>query len=204
MGKKTKMQEILLYGQTEEGVEASMERCGKCKYRGSGECGCDYLGMTGRARILVSPGVGEECTAFAPMTGEPERKRAQMTIRPNAGERREAQEARGRERVFRQMKAMYEEGMSDRAIAAELHVSPTSVKRWRGREGLSVNNHGSIPDKVQAERKAAAKELWARGGSDSDIAQALGVSPRTVAKWRYDMGLPSHDREGKEANRANE
>lgn len=195
---KNNVPDVLLYGQTEEGVEASRKRCQICRFRGCGEALCDYISVTGKARILVSPEVGEKCTAFAPDEGAPlQRKVQSMTVRPNAGERPEDQEARHRQQVYRQMKAMYEEGMSDRAIAEELRCGAYTVKRWRQREGLGVNNHGSVPDKVLTERRMRTKELWGQGYNDIEIARELHASRRSVAKWRKEMGLPALGVNGK-------
>lgn len=190
--------DILLYGQTEEGAEAARDWCQKCRFRGCGDALCDYISVTGKARILVSPEVGEKCAAFDPDGDGPTPRKVQsMTIRPNAGERPEDQEARQRQQLYRQMKAMYEEGMSDRAIAAELRCGAYTVKRWRMREGLGVNNHGAVPDKLLAERRARTKELWARGCSDNEIARELHTSKRPIVKWRKEMGLPAHWVNGK-------
>lgn len=186
---------ILKRGLTKEEHEASKERCRKCLYRNYGESCCDYLAITGKPRILVSPGVGEDCTEFRPMNGTVVRKTASMTIRPNAGERPREQLLRRSQQLYRQMKTMYEEGMSDRAIAAELRCSASAVKRWRVREGLHVNNRGSIPNKEIARRLELTRGLWAAGRTDAEIARAVGVSKRTVGKWRKDMGLAAHQKE---------
>ena len=44
------------------------KRCQKCAYRAReySEFSCNYLEVTGHARIAVSPQPGEKCTAFAP------------------------------------------------------------------------------------------------------------------------------------------
>lgn len=194
--------DILLYGQTEEGAEASRERCKECRYRGCGEALCGYIGVTGKARILISPDVGEDCAAFEPAGDGPMPRKVQaMTVMPNAGERTEDQEARSRQRLYRQMKDMYKEGMSDRAIAAELRVGAYTVRRWRQREGLGVNNHGAVPDKVLAERREKTREMWAKGCSDNEIAKALHTSKRSIVKWRKEMGLPAHWVNGKKVER---
>lgn len=195
-GKKSP--DILLHGQTEEGFERSRERCSKCRYRGFGENLCDYIGMTGKPRILVSPGVGNDCTEFRPKDGTEGRKQAAMTVRMNAGERPEDQEMMQRQRMYRQMRILYDEGMNDREIADELGKSPCSIRNWRLREGLRSNTERkrTVGAAVQ-ERRRQMMELWKKGLNDRQIADAMLLSPKTVRLWRREQGLRSNYERGK-------
>lgn len=191
--KEEKIPDILLYGQTEEGREASRERCMQCQYRGYGEALCDYMGVTGKPRILVSPGVGEECKAFLPLEGKAPRKQAAMTVRMNAGERPEDQDFLRRQRQYRQMRMMYDEGMGDRQIAAEMGCSPCTVRNWRLREGLAGNTgrQRTSPEAVQ-ERRRQMMTLWKQGLDDRQISDRMQLNVKTVRKWRRERGLESN------------
>lgn len=190
--------DILKYGVTQEAHEASEERCSKCEYRGYGESICDYLAITGKPRILVSPEIGGECKAFRPKSGTMVRKSASMTIRPNAGERPEELELRRRQQIYRQMRALYDEGLNDREIAEELRKSATTVRHWRIREGLPSNT-GRVrtsPAAVQ-ERQRQMVALWKQGLNDREIAEKMQMSKKTVRNWRKLRGLKSNYDGGK-------
>lgn len=190
--------DILKYGVTQEAHEASEERCSKCEYRGYGEILCDYLAITGKPRILVSPEIGGECKAFLPKSGTLVRKSAALTIRPNAGERPEELELRQRQQIYRQMRALYDEGLNDREIGEEMRKSATAVRTWRLREGLPSNT-GRVRTSSEAvqERQRQMMELWKSGLNDREIADKLLLTKKTVRVWRKKVGLKSNYDGGK-------
>lgn len=110
------------------------KKCRKCAYRASDVAGhtCDYLSITGHARILVSPEAGEHCTAFVPK--QKKLRRGAPPPPPQPRKRSERTLIR-----YRQMRQLYDEGKTDCVIADEVGVSRSTVKRWRLEEGLMPN-----------------------------------------------------------------
>lgn len=173
-------------GLTAEDCERAFRRCRKCRFRGAGEVLCDYAGVTGRIRLKISPGVGSACTAFE--EGEPPAlKMGQMTPPPEGGEP-------GRRVLLRrQMRQLYDEGLSDRQIGEEVNRSSTAVRLWRIKEGLGCNNAAGR----QAEQEAKAlhrekKRLYDQGLLDAEIGEKVGRAKTTVKRWRLAMGLESN------------
>ena len=191
--KEKKLPDILVHGQTETGVEKSRERCVKCIYRGYGENLCDYIGITGKARIATSPGVGKACKEFVPQEGEKKRKVSQMTVRVNAGMRPEDLEKSSRARVYQQMRILYDEGMNDRQIGDELGKSPCTVRNWRLREGLASNTERQRTSTAAVmERRREMMALYKQGLDDRKIADKMMLSVKTVRKWRRENKLKSN------------
>lgn len=200
MGKtrEGKIPELLLYGQTEEGHEASRERCMQCFFRGYGEALCDYMGVTGKPRILVSPGVGEECTAFLPLDGDAPRKPYALTLQPNAGMHPGDLEFLRRQSRYRQMRVLYDEGMNDHQIGREMGCSPCTVRNWRLREGLKGNtDRKRTSPAATIERRAQMMTLWKQGLDDRQISDRMQLSVKTVRTWRRENGLQSNWKAGK-------
>lgn len=196
--KEGKIPDILLYGQTEEGHEASRERCMQCHYRGYGEALCDYIGVTGKPRILVSPGVGEECTEFRPLTGEAPRKQAALTLQPNAGMPSGDLDFLRRKSRYRQMRLLYDEGMNDHQISREMGCSPCTVRDWRLREGLKGNTERQRTSPAATiERRKQMLALWKQGLDDRQISDRMQLSVKTVRVWRRSAGLQSNWKGGK-------
>lgn len=112
------------------------ERCSKCFYRANDTSGhtCDYLTITGHARIKVSPAAGDKCTAYRPRVSGRNRvseRRAIITMPHKHNERTQIR--------YRQMREMWEQGWTDGKIADELGISKHTVKRWRLGECLQPN-----------------------------------------------------------------
>ena len=196
--KEGKIPDILLHGQTDEGHEASRERCMQCHYRGYGEALCDYMGVTGKPRILVSPGVGEECKAFLPMTGDAPRKQAALTVQPNAGMHPGDLDFLRRKSRYRQMRVLYDEGMNDHQISREMGCSPCTVRNWRLREGLKGNTERQRTSPAATiERRKQMLALWKQGLDDRQISDRMQLSVKTVRVWRRSAGLQSNWKGGK-------
>lgn len=98
-----------------------------------------------------------------------------------------------RQREYRQMKKLYEEGLSDREIAEEMRKPPATVRNWRLREGLSANTDRArtAPAAVQ-ERRRKMMDLWSQGLNDREIADGVQVTKKTVRAWREKFGLASN------------
>jgi len=100
---------------------------------------CEYCLDTGRARSLICPtGVGcTEHTKFGKEKGRPYGARGKSTRRgvPAPNRKLDYDRARG----------LYDEGLTDSAIARLCGVSAASVNNWRRKNGLPPN--------------------WVRGGS---------------------------------------
>ncbi|WP_270353246.1 hypothetical protein [Microbacterium testaceum] len=77
---------------------------------------------------------------------------------------------------------LYDAGLSGRAIATELGITPGTVSKWGKAEGLTFAT-GTAFDKVRA------RELHDAGNTPDEIATTLGVSPSTVKAWRSKAGL---------------
>lgn len=77
-------------------------------------------------------------------------------------------------------------------ILAELNACSTeTIKEITGKKLLKVAE--PKPSKVEtlADREAKQLELYNTGKSDSQIADALGVTPQVIFIWRKKTGLPS-------------
>lgn len=85
------------------------------------------------------------------------------------------------------IRALHQQGMSDREIAERLNYSVTSVGKWRRKTGLPLN---PVRDKSRVSHEAALK-LYHMGFTDRQIANVLGVSKSAVVGWRHRKFLPS-------------
>lgn len=86
---------------------------------------------------------------------------------------------------------LYDQGMSDRAIARELGVaSHQAITKWRTRTGLPANYDGAaartITEAINTERKA----LHAQGFTDREIADQVDSDRNTIRQWRVRNSLP--------------
>lgn len=192
MTKKNDEAPLVLAGITEEEFMESNERCRKCFYRSMAtDHACDYINLTGKARIEVSPGVGKDCTVFLPDTGK-SRRPAALTVRiPESNADYFTEDPRQRE--YRQMKKLYEEGLNDREIAEEMRKPPATVRNWRLREGLSANSGRTRTGTAAVqERRRKMMELWSQGLNDREIAEGVQVTKKTVRAWREKFGLASN------------
>lgn len=98
-----------------------------------------------------------------------------------------------------QAQTLYANGKNDTEIASALSVSKNSVWRWRQEQGLPAQGRrGPKPSKVQKPKEpkaepawhAEARELYANGLNDKQIAEKVHVSSGAVAYWRHKQGLP--------------
>ncbi|MEV7827328.1 hypothetical protein [Microbacterium enclense] len=77
---------------------------------------------------------------------------------------------------------LYDAGLTGRAIATELGITPGTVSKWGKAEGLTFANGAAFD-------AARARELHDAGRTPDEIATALGVAPSTVNAWRSKTGL---------------
>lgn len=76
-------------------------------------------------------------------------------------------------------------GESDAAIAGMLHIPVTTVGRCRRSMGLTRQRSGGAHD-------AELRSLHARGMTDREMADALGISVKAVFGIRKKLGLACH------------
>lgn len=83
------------------------------------------------------------------------------------------------------------QGLSDRAVAEQLGVKKGLLKRWRIRHGIEENVCNEPRVRRLCFDPDEARRLYDEGHIDREIAEALGVAPQTINKWRLKAGLPS-------------
>ena len=74
-------------------------------------------------------------------------------------------------------------GMSDKEIAEEQGVNPSTILRWKRRKGLNVKRNWV---KIGIEEY---KKMKRDGKTEEEIAKMFGVSTWTVKKWKKEYGL---------------
>ena len=84
---------------------------------------------------------------------------------------------------------LYRDGLNDREIADQVHVTPEAIAAWRRTNGLPAHNQHR---KVTPEMEAEMRKLHREGASDGQIAKALGMPKPTVAAWRYRKNLKTN------------
>ena len=112
---------------------------------------CDYIGITGHARIKICP-PGALCTV---KTTDPEIRVGYLVGSENQrGAVSEGYTGRHRSRKLNEQEAriLYDMGMSDGKIAEKLGVIAGTIRKWRCREGLEAN--ASRLRKVRKEAEA--------------------------------------------------
>lgn len=86
------------------------------------------------------------------------------------------------------------EGKTDREIAEALGVTRNGVGHWRVRNGLPCNEDRCGPKPFwDAE---LARKLYDENATDSEIADAVGLSRQAIARWRKQNGLQSKHQPG--------
>lgn len=115
------------------------KQCASCRYRGSvsssrgtiGPC-CDYCYLTGNSRLLLPPREDGTCPAYE------EGERARVIVAPMVTARKEP---KPRKMKFspEAMLSLYAQGLNDSQIANELRAVPSTVRKWRRRNGLPAN-----------------------------------------------------------------
>lgn len=84
---------------------------------------------------------------------------------------------------------LYRDGLNDREIADQVHVTTEAIAAWRRTNGLPAHNQHR---KVTPEMEAEMRKLHRDGASDGQIAKALGMPKPTVAAWRYRKNLKAN------------
>lgn len=84
---------------------------------------------------------------------------------------------------------LWGEGKTDREIAEALGVTRSGVGNWRVRNGLPCNEDRCGPKTLWD--MELARRLYDEDATDSEIADAVGLSRQAVARWRKQNGLPS-------------
>ena len=173
------------------------KRCQKCAYRAReySEFSYNYLEVTGHARIAVSPQPGEKCTAFAP-----DDKRQQRTsdlfklpVKPRRRTRSPAYVEK-KAALRAQMLQLYNAGLSDPEIGAQVGLSKSAVCAWRKSAALPPNRSSARQD-----HDDKVLQLYRQGLSDEQIGELVGRKRRTIANWRQKHHLPVNPQ--KEVNR---
>lgn len=89
--------------------------------------------------------------------------------------------------------ALYRDGLNDREIADQVHVTPEAITFWRKNHGLTAN----IPRrKITPSMEAEMLRMHQSGMSDVQIARALGLSKSTVLFWRRRRRLAANFKQG--------
>jgi len=86
-------------------------------------------------------------------------------------------------RSFPQRKQLYEQGLSDSAIARAEGVFPSNIREWRMRRNLPPNLPRSFLQR---------QELYDQGLTDRKIAEKLGLCRDAIWRWRTRNKLPSN------------
>lgn len=85
--------------------------------------------------------------------------------------------------------ALYRDGLNDREIADQVHVTPEAITFWRKNHGLTAN----IPwRKITPSMEAEMLRMYQDGMSDGQISQESGMKKATVLSWRRRNGLPGN------------
>lgn len=90
---------------------------------------------------------------------------------------------------------LYNRGMTDQQIAETTGQSQRAVQRWRYKNHLRANRKGPAPNLDLEARRRKMRELYDQGMNDAEIAEALGMSVKTTAKYRRQCGLLPHMQE---------
>ena len=84
---------------------------------------------------------------------------------------------------------LYRDGLNDREIADQVHVTTEAISAWRRTNGLPAHNQHR---KVTPEMEAEMRKLHREGASDSQIAKEIGRCVSTIRSWRRRNGLPGN------------
>lgn len=182
-----------------------------CKYSAvnRGEYRCDYLGMTGKSRVLYhrQRGLSEEivnCQCYesgkrksqikplsVPAKSEPWAATTGRVkkIRKHRREpeiKRELKEMPNRLSPEREAERMelYNAGLTDTKIAKKQGVNTNSIMTWRERRGLP-----SQSDKEREKKQAVFRKLFEAGFGIAECAKLVGRDKRTLRAWRDEMDL---------------
>lgn len=78
--------------------------------------------------------------------------------------------------------ALYQQGMTDGQIAAQIGVTRSAIAYWRKSNRLAANQ-------PSIEKHARRMSLYRQGMNDCQIAVAMGVHRTSIAEWRTANGL---------------
>lgn len=84
---------------------------------------------------------------------------------------------------------LYRDGLNDREIADQVHVTPEAITFWRKNHGLTANTPRS---KITPAMEAEMLRMYQDGMSDGQISQESGMKKATVVSWRRRNGLPGN------------
>lgn len=88
---------------------------------------------------------------------------------------------------------LYRDGLNDREIADQVHVTPEAITFWRKNHGLTANTPRS---KITPDMEAEMLRMHQDGMSDGQISQESGMKKATVVSWRRRRGLAANFRQG--------
>lgn len=95
--------------------------------------------------------------------------------------------------------ALYRDGLNDREIADQVHVTPEAITFWRKNHGLTANTPRS---KITPGTEAEMLRMYQDGMSDGQISQESGMKKATVVSWRRRRGLAANFKQGERARGA--
>lgn len=90
---------------------------------------------------------------------------------------------------------LYRDGLNDREIADQVHVTPEAITFWRKNHGLTANTPRS---KITPAMEAEMLRMHQDGMSDGQIAKTIGLVKNTVLSWRRRRGLRANFKRGGE------
>ena len=88
---------------------------------------------------------------------------------------------------------LYRDGLNDREIADQVHVTPEAITFWRKNHGLTANTPRS---KITPAMEAEMLRMHQDGMSDGQISQESGMKKATVVSWRRRRGLAANFKKG--------
>lgn len=91
--------------------------------------------------------------------------------------------------------ALYRDGLNDREIADQVHVTPEAITFWRKNHGLTANTPRS---KITPGMEVEMLRMYQDGMSDGQIAKTIGLVKNTVLSWRRRRGLRANFKRGGE------
>lgn len=94
---------------------------------------------------------------------------------------------------------LYRDGLNDREIADQVHVTPEAITFWRKNHGLTANTPRR---KIIPSMEAEMLRMYQDGMSDGQISQESGMKKATVVSWRRRRGLAANFKQGERARGA--
>ena len=88
---------------------------------------------------------------------------------------------------------LYRDGLNDREIADQVHVTPEAITFWRKNHGLTANTPRS---KITPGMEVEMLRMYQDGMSDGQISQESGMKKATVVSWRRRRGLAANFKQG--------